>query len=162
MPLKPILITFVSILLLNISDVKAQTDTSKLTPSHLAAAEKLIATTGMTDLRFSTMRNEMVSSMGETIHIPEKNKAKFTAKMSVFMDKYLPIDAFKDRFVKIYAAAFTEDELNQLIKFYDSPLGKKVISKLPALMQNGMVMEQQALKDHYSEIESIVSESLQE
>src|SRR5437879_3448368 len=104
---KLIFITLTGILLLSISNVKAQTDTSKLTPAHLELAEQLIKTTGMPDVRFSSMRNEMIKSMSTTIPIPEKNKGKFVVDMTAFMDKYLQIDLFKNRFVKLYAEAFT-------------------------------------------------------
>jgi len=162
MKIKLTLIALIGILLLSNAQVKAQSDTTTITKSHLQTAEKLIATTGMTDVRFSLMRNEMVKSIGNTVPIPENNKGKFILQLTAFMDKYLPIDAFKNNFIRLYAQNFSEVELNQLISFYNSPLGKKVIAKLPELMQRGMAMEQQALKDHYSEIESIANESMKE
>ena len=162
MKLKLTLIILTGLILLSIHPVKAQSDTSKITAAHLAVAEQLIKSTGMTDVRFSLMRSELIKSLSTTIPIPDKNKGKFVVGMTAFMDKYLPLDLFKSRFVKLYAEAFTEDELRQLIDFYKSPIGKKIISKVPELLQNGMLMEQQALKDHYSEIESIASDSMKE
>ena len=47
-------------------------------------------------------------------------------------------DSIRDRTVAIYADAFTIDELNGLIDFYKSPLGKKTLKKLPELTQLGV------------------------
>jgi hypothetical protein len=158
--LKVTLITLIGVLFLSITNVKAQTDTSTFTRSHLAVAEQLIATTGMTDVRFSMMRSNTIRALSTSI--PEKNKEKFLADMTAFMNKYLPSEAFRARFVKMYAETFTEDELKQLIGFYNSPLGKKISSKTPELMQKGLLMDQQVLTKHSDELEFIVNESLKE
>lgn len=162
MRLKPTLITLATLLFLSITTVKAQTDTINLTPQHLAAAERLINITGMVDARFSSMRSEMIKSMSETIHVPEKNKAKFVSDMETFLNKYLVYATFKKGFVKIYAQTFTEDELKSLIDFYNSPLGKKIITAMPELTQKAMLMNSQALKDHYDEMQAIVATAIQQ
>ena len=156
------LITISFILFLSWTSVKAQTDSIKLTPSHLAKAEQLINATGLTDNRFVQMRNVMIKSMSSTVHISEKNQQKFTDEMSAFMDKYMPLESFKSQFVKIYAESFTEDELEQLIDFYRSPIGKKVIEKMPALAQKAMTVSQLALKDHFDELQSVVAKYMNE
>ncbi|HEY8783217.1 MAG TPA: DUF2059 domain-containing protein [Mucilaginibacter sp.] len=160
MKLKLTLIVLIGVLFLSITHIKAQTDTSKFTPSHLAAARQLILTTGMTDVRFSMMRNNTIKAVSNSV--PEKNKAKFISEMTDFMNKYLPSELFRDRFVKMYAEAFSEDELNQLISFYNSPLGKKISSKTPELMQKGMLMDQEILIKHSVELTSIINESVKE
>jgi hypothetical protein len=94
--------------------------------------------------------------------VPEKNREKFITDMTAFMNKYLPADGFREISVKMYAEMFTEAELTQLIDFYNSPIGKKVISKLPELMQNLMLMDHQILVKHGDELQSIVNESVKE
>ncbi len=161
MKIKLILITFCSALSLT-NICKAQTDSVNLTPSHLAAAEQVINTTGMTGTRLLLMRDQMAKSISDAAHIPAKNQAKFVSDMSAFMDKYMPIDVLKKKFVVLYAQTFTEDELKQLIDFYNTPLGKKIVSKIPELTQKAMQMNQMALKDHYDEIQTIVAQAMQE
>jgi len=82
--------------------------------------------------------------------------------MTAFMNKYLPADGFRESSVKMYAEMFTEAELKQLIDFYNSPLGKKVISKIPELMQNLMLMDHQILVKHGDELQSIINDSVKE
>ena len=38
--------------------------------------------------------------------------------------------------VPIYSKYFTEEEINQIVKFYKTPIGKKMVEKLPLIMQD--------------------------
>jgi hypothetical protein len=154
------LITIIGLLFLNIPILKAQTDTAKFTPSHLLAARQLILTTGATDARFTMMRDNTIKTVSNSV--PEKNREKFITEMTAFMNKYLPADGFRGISAKMYAEIFTEAELKQLIDFYNSPIGKKITSKLPELMQNLMLMDHQILVKHGDELQAIVNESVKE
>ena len=48
-----------------------------------------------------------------------------------------------DLFVPIYNRNFTHNEIKQLISFYGTPLGKKIIKTMPGMMQECMVVGQQ-------------------
>ncbi|MFI5160713.1 MAG: DUF2059 domain-containing protein [Sphingobacteriales bacterium] len=161
MKLKPFLIAFCCLLFFT-NLCAAQTDSVNLTPAHLAAAEQIINTTGMSGSRLLLMRNQMVKSISDAAHIPEKNQAKFINEMSAFMNKYMPVDVLKKNMIVLYAQTFTEDELKQLNDFYKTPLGQKIISKIPELTQKAMQMSQGALKDHFDEIQTIVANAMQE
>ncbi len=43
-----------------------------------------------------------------------------------------------DQFVPIYAKHFTHEEINQLLEFYRTSVGQKVIEKMPSVMQESM------------------------
>jgi len=45
--------------------------------------------------------------------------------------------------VPIYVKNFTLAEMNEIIAFYKSPIGQKVIDKMPAVMQEAMLAGQQ-------------------
>ena len=45
---------------------------------------------------------------------------------------------FRDLFYPIYHNHFTHQELKELIAFYKTPLGQKVLKELPLLTQEGM------------------------
>jgi hypothetical protein len=49
----------------------------------------------------------------------------------VMRDKVMP--QMIDRMVPIYAAAFTRDELEAMVAFYESPLGRSITDKAPSL-----------------------------
>ena len=59
--------------------------------------------------------------------------------------KYLP--ALMDAIVSLYAQRFTAEELAQIAAFYDTPVGRKVIREMPALLSETMsVAQTMALK----------------
>ena len=158
MKLKIIFFAFCIISVAFKSRLNAQGNTSQYTASHLAAAEKLINATGMTDARFSLMRKSFIELTGDKV--PAENKVMFLQEMNAFFDKYISLKAFKGRFVIIYTQAFSEQELNQLSEFYASPLGKKVTAVLPEIMQKGMLDNQKILLDHQDELTAIITKSL--
>ncbi len=44
-------------------------------------------------------------------------------------------DQMRDMYIDIYSQVFTEDEINELVQFYESPLGRKMLKKMPELMR---------------------------
>jgi hypothetical protein len=57
--------------------------------------------------------------------------------------QHADIDGLIDRIIPIYAKHFTQKEINQLLDFYRSPVGKKVIEKMPTIMQESMMVGQE-------------------
>ena len=45
--------------------------------------------------------------------------------------------------VPIYNRAFSEEDINELVKFYESPLGKKMIKALPQILSESMIAGEQ-------------------
>ena len=52
----------------------------------------------------------------------------------------------KPDMVKLYTTNFSESELKDLVAFYQSPLGKKVLEKMPQLTQQSAQMTQAKLE----------------
>ncbi|GAB4061688.1 DUF2059 domain-containing protein [Uliginosibacterium sediminicola] len=48
-----------------------------------------------------------------------------------------------DQMVRVYDAHFTAEEIRGLLRFYQSPLGKRLISETPLIAQEGLVAGQQ-------------------
>ena len=71
----------------------------------------------------------------------DKDKVlKFQNEIMDMMKKEMSWDNLKTDFIKIYAETYTEEELKGLVKFYQSPLGKKFISKQPEMQKRTMEM----------------------
>jgi len=63
----------------------------------------------------------------------------------IFWEKFkekLNMDDFLYLCVPIYSKYYTHDDIKQLIKFYESPLGKKMVEVTPLLSQETMVIGQ--------------------
>jgi hypothetical protein len=76
-----------------------------------------------------------------------------TEEQSLLMNKYmdkifnvmkdeLSWDNIKEEFIQIYMTVYTKEEVQELITFYQSPIGRKTIEKIPQLMQQSMVISQ--------------------
>lgn len=85
--------------------------------------------------------------MSRNIQQPEELQ-KF---MDDFTQKFLvaaPASAVTDAEIPIYSHYFTMEDIQGLIKFYESPLGQRVVKSLPEVVQNtqqtGVQMDQKA------------------
>jgi hypothetical protein len=95
-------------------------------------------------------------------------------QLSVFMDAFsqklntsAPATAVTDAVVPIYASHFSMEDVQGLIKFYESPLGRKVVSSMPQVTQQsetaGIQIDQKAamsvlreMQDQYPELKTML------
>jgi len=156
MKFKPTLIALMGILLFCITNSKAQTTTPSFSASQLKAAENFLIATGINS-QFGGIVDNMINT--SSAQVPEAQRGEFVNVMKRFMVKYYSWDILKGEFAKIYATEYTEDELNQLTAFYNSPLGKKLSAKTPILMQKGMALGQKTIADHRPELEQMMQDA---
>ena len=82
--------------------------------------------------------------------------AQFQPQMKAILNKYMSWASLKDDMAAAYMSEFTEPELNDLVNFYQTPLGKKTVEKLPALMQKGATMGQKRVQEHLPELQAAI------
>ena len=68
--------------------------------------------------------------------IPEAKKAEFVKEF----DAMLP--ALYEKLVKIYMEEYTHEDVKEVIKFYETPTGKKMASKVGPIFEKSMVASQ--------------------
>ncbi|MGI4749066.1 MAG: DUF2059 domain-containing protein [Janthinobacterium lividum] len=124
-----------------------------ITPSHLKAAEDMLTSMNMPYI-FTSSINNMVNV--QSSNLPLDQRKAFSDAMKTFLNKYLNWDLLKTDMSRIYASEFTESEIKELTRFYQTPLGKKMIEKSPALMQKGMLIGQQAVVAHQAELQDMM------
>lgn len=71
--------------------------------------------------------------------IPADFWNEFTAEMR----RQLRVEELLDQMVPIYQRHFSRDDLEQLIAFYRSPVGRKFFSELPLIQREAMQVGQQ-------------------
>ncbi len=92
----------------------------------------LLQITGSGELGTQVM-TQMLSNMKKTLpNVPEKFWTDFM--------KEVHTDELVDLIVPVYDRNLTQDDVKQLIRFYESPTGKKFVSVLPKLTQESMVV----------------------
>jgi hypothetical protein len=87
--------------------------------------------------------------------------ASVKGKILNFYKKYIGWDVIKDDVAKIYAKHFNEKELNDMIKFYESPTGQKTLKQLPSIMMEARELGMKRVSAHMKELEEIIKEGMQ-
>lgn len=126
---------------------------SAQTASHLKASEQFIEVSGVKESFNDVINTMLKTQLGS---IPVEHREKFAAVMKEFMGKYFNYQVLKPRLSKMYAEEFTEKELKELTIFYASETGKKFASKVGVMMQKGVEMGQDAVKEHTAELQEMM------
>ena len=114
----------------------------------------------MTAMMNTTMQN---ATRSQTI-TPERQAVldRMSAKISAVLADMLNWDDMLPMYLRTYRAAFTQDEIDGVIKFYKSPAGKAYVMKMPAVMQNVMKEMPEFIKPVQEKMAAIQKESIQE
>ena len=70
-----------------------------------------------------------------------------------FLERNIGWDSLKDDLSNMYMEEFTEQELNEMNTFYSSPTGRKVIERLPVLVQMRNQLASQRLQENIGELQ---------
>ncbi|MDP9004800.1 MAG: DUF2059 domain-containing protein [Verrucomicrobiota bacterium] len=121
--------------------------------SHRKAAESLLSMMNMDAVMGSAIDQMLAMQIKQNPAI-----APYEAEMKAFLKKYMSWEGLKDDMIKIYADEFTEAELGELSAFYQTPLGKKTLQKMPTLMAKGAELGQRRVQEHLPELTAAISE----
>ena len=92
--------------------------------------KSLLALTGSGKLAVQMM-DQIILQMGKLFpQVPEKVWEEFRSRASV--------NDFVAIAVPIYRKHYSQEEIQQLLAFYRTPLGQKVIAETPAILQESM------------------------
>ncbi len=84
------------------------------------------------------------------------NLEPYKGVMLEFMNRYMGFDNIKNELADIYANSFTQTELEELARFYQTPVGKKILQKLPELTVEGARLGQRKVEEHLGELEIMI------
>ena len=73
--------------------------------------------------------------------------------VSEFLERHIGWGSLKDALSAMYMQEFTEQEVNDMNTFYSSPTGRKVIERLPVLVQMRNQLAAQRLQENIGELE---------
>jgi uncharacterized protein len=120
--------------------------------SHRKAVETLFGLMGMENLISQSIDQMLAMQVQQNPAL-----APYQAQMKAFLSKYMSWASLKDDMAKLYMAEFSESELNELTKFYQTPLGKKTVQKMPALMAKGAEIGQKRVQEHLPELQAALA-----
>ncbi|MEX0295393.1 DUF2059 domain-containing protein [Pseudomonas putida] len=121
------------------------------TASHNAAAEKLLTLANADKLGtpvYMQVQQMFAQRFAQTKAPATKQSVleSYQAKANAALDSAIGWNKLKPKMVDLYTQTFTEQELKDLVKFYQSPLGKKVLSQMPKVTQQSAQLTQQSLE----------------
>lgn len=129
---------------------------------------ELTQTGKMMDTAFAQMDGMMKASMkqitkGQTLTPAEQAVMdQQQAKMLAIIKDELSWDKMKGSFTQIYRDTFSQEEVDGLIAFYQSPTGKAFVAKQPELMKNTMMVMQQHMGPTMEKIQAMTKETANE
>lgn len=120
----------------------------------LKAAEELLNTLNMETLLSDSIDAVLTAQVQQEPQLRQHEQA-----MRTFLRKHMSYASLKPDFLRIYADAFTADELRQLSAFYRTPLGIKTVQLMPQLMQQGSELGMRRVQENLPELEAMIAES---
>ena len=128
--------------------------------SHAADAEKFLILAHADKLAVPVYAQvqQMFAQRFAQAKAPESKKAlleSYQAKANAALDKAVGWDKLKPDMVKLYTSNFNEQELKDLIAFYESPLGQKVLQKMPTLTAQSAQITQSKLEAAVPEVNKL-------
>lgn len=132
-----------------------ETDTGR------AIVEEILQLT-KTDQMMRTMQDEMKKMMVsqlESLEFEGKETAEFREEFEEVFSSIFTDDLWKrmrDPLIDVYLKVYSTQELAELRDFYRSPLGQKMIAKLPEVMRESMKVGQEVMQDLIPQIEAKV------
>lgn len=125
-------------------------------------AEKLIPTLKIGDSvsRFfeQIKKNQMDMLSRQLRNKQLQNPEEINNAVMTLMNKEMSWDNLKAPFVNLYAESFSAEELDALVKFYESPIGKKLVDKQPEIQQKSMALTRKLVSDITMKVHALTKE----
>jgi len=97
----------------------------------------------------ATMADQMHAMVREQIEKTPNLPHGFEAQQNERMDDFarnFPVDGMIQAMVPVYQKHFTEREINDLVAFYSSPTGQKMVKEMPAITSEAMQSSQEIIQ----------------
>lgn len=81
---------------------------------------------------------------------------RYQAQANAALDKVVGWQTLEPELVRLYTRAFSEEELKELLAFYQTPLGSKVLERMPQLMALSAQLTQDRLQKAVPEVNQLL------
>lgn len=140
-----------ALVLLNFIPLARAADEKAVGGSHYKAAEQMLAILDTPNLLKQSI-DQMVA-----IQVQQNpTMAPYEGALREFLGKYMSWDSLKPDLIQLYMDEFSEAELGEINKFYQTPAGKKMVGKLPTLMAKGAQLGARRMQEHMPELQATI------
>jgi len=132
-------------------------------PATTASVEKLLEITEaskMVDAVYAQV-DSMSSNMATQMGLTEKDRPafdKYMKKVSGLIRESMSWEKMKGPLIAVYVKHFTEQEIQGMLEFYNSDVGKSSIKKMPLVMQDSMGVSQKMMEGVFPKIKVFADE----
>ncbi|MGB9415970.1 MAG: DUF2059 domain-containing protein [Acidobacteriaceae bacterium] len=109
----------------------------------------------MTQMNSGAMQQIAGSKLTED---DQKRLDEFSGKVRQLVNRTMGWQALEPEYAKLYADAYTEQQLDDLIAFYKSPTGQVMVEKTPMLMKESTAIAQQRMLTLMPEFQNLLKE----
>jgi hypothetical protein len=121
--------------------------------SHRAAAAELLAVT-----ETERLVRDGISAAFDLQVRANPLLGPFRDVMQRYADKYLDWATMQPELVDVYASTFTEPELRDMIAFYRTPTGRKVVRLLPEVTARAQQVAERRVAAHLDELQQMIQQ----
>jgi len=135
--------------------------------SHRAVALKFLEVTE-TQKMFDQMKDsyqQLITQYMSAVDLPPEAAEDYEAMKQDIVklgDSFWSWEEMKDVYIDIIIKVYSEDEIKELVAFYESPLGQKVIAKSPELMKESVQKSQELFQNKMPEIQQVMNKRVEE
>lgn len=109
----------------------------------------------------------MLEQLAEASKLPESTRRaaleRYQAQANAVLDKAVGWDVIKPEVIRLYTTNFTDAELGQMIDFYDSPTGQKMLRQLPEVTnQTELLIRKRVVDNAAPQVNSIIQDMAKE
>lgn len=116
----------------------------ELTPAKRADIEKLLEVTGSAAMGKQLVLGMVNQASGMLRKSNPDLPADFMASLAIELEAVLDeaIPQFHEMVIPLYSKYYTHAEVREIVAFYSTPLGRKTIQVMPALMGESLALGQ--------------------
>lgn len=149
--MKRLLITALLILLSQVSYAQKSTDAMIEELLKIAKIENMLSSA-------STQAESYIKQQVKMMSLPEEAEEfaqPYINQVKVLIGNEFEWKKVRKDFIRIYKEVFTKEELEDIINFYKTPSGQKMVEYGPILMEKSMIFIQEKLESLTPQINSI-------
>ena len=135
---------------------------------NLLKLEEIERTPALVQEQLAEMTNNTIQqvTIGRNVTSDEEKIIKtFTQKSDAVqaeLEERLNFDRMKAEYIRFYRDTFTQEEVDQLIQFYQTPVGKMLAAKMPLVNQHAMRLIQQNMAPSLKRLQQAANEMKQQ
>ena len=140
-------------------------------PASEASVRQLLEITNARGL-VDTMKTRMEGTFGKAFDLAADDKKpspaqqaaieKMKARMEAVLTSYLDWSKLETVYVRVYQESFSEEDIQGMLSFYQTPAGGAVVEKMPLVMQKSAAEMQDSFKTMMPELQKIQTEFVAE